>query len=126
VVHLADAGTGALVASVPTDAAGAFRADGLAPAAYRVGVESRGVLYAVPAPVTLAPGQAQSVTVAVNAATSSGTEEDERGKKALSWWNNPLTASLIIVVSAVVLGIAIDKATDDDNPTSVSPFTLEP
>lgn len=126
VVHLADARTGAIVASAPTDSAGAFRTEGLAPAAYRVGVESRGRLYDVSPPLTLAPGQVRTVTVAIpaNAQTEPAAPppETEADKGGVTWWNNPLTASLIVVGGAVVLGLLIDQATDDDEPTPASPF----
>jgi hypothetical protein len=122
-VHLADASTGAVAASAKTSETGAFRAEGLAPATYRVGIETNGRLYAVATPVTLAPGQVQSVTMAVptNAQKQPTPSQDEKDKGGLTWWNNPLTASLIVVGGAVILGILIDQATDDDEPTPSSP-----
>jgi hypothetical protein len=36
-------------------------------------------------------------------------------------WNNPLTAALIIVGSAVVLGLIIDQAVSDDDEPTASP-----
>lgn len=122
-VHLADASSGAIAASARTSETGAFRAEGLAPSTYRVGIEHDGRLYAVASPVTLAPGQVQTVTMAVppNAQTQAAPAEEDRDKGGLSWWNNPLTASLIVVGGAVILGILIDQATDDDEPTPSSP-----
>ena len=127
IVHLADTESGAIVASTRTDDSGAFRAEGIAPASYRLGIESEGRLYAVASPLTLAPGQAQNVTVAIpgNAQTGAVPEDEESRKRAMSWWNNPLTASLIVVGGAVILGIIIDKATDKKDQTPVSPFTLQ-
>ncbi len=123
IVHLADTSTGAIAASAKTGESGAFRAEGLPPATYRVGIEKDGRLYAVASPVTLAPGQVQTVTVAIPASASAQPmpPEDDQDRGGLTWWNNPLTASLIVVGGAVILGILIDQATDDDEPTPSSP-----
>lgn len=127
IVHIADASTGAIAASATTDETGAFRVEGLSPATYRVGIETNGRLYAIASPVTLAPGQMQTVTMAVpknaQAQPMPSESEEEREKGGLTWWNNPLTASLIVVGGAVILGILIDQATDEDEPTPPSPST---
>jgi hypothetical protein len=41
-------------------------------------------------------------------------------KTGVSFWNNPLTATAIVVVSAVVVGIAIDGMSDDDDEQPAS------
>ncbi len=123
VVHVADPRTGDLVASRPTGSDGAFEAGALRPAAYALGVESEGKLFVVDSPVTLAPGQTRTVTVALPAHAAmepSDQADPEAAKDAFTWWNNPLVASLVVVTGAIVLGILIDQATDDDPKASPS------
>lgn len=128
IVHFLDPSADIISASSPTAGDGTFRADGIAPATYRVGVEKEGRLFITDIPLTLAPGQSQRVTLAVPGNSEEqpipeGEEIEDNG--GLTWWNNPLTASLIVVGGAVILGILIDQATDDDPPPSVSPFTIQ-
>ena len=48
-------------------------------------------------------------------------EEKEKNKGGTGVWNNPATAALIVVGAAIVLGLLIDAATDDDEgPASPS------
>ncbi|HEX6851824.1 MAG TPA: carboxypeptidase-like regulatory domain-containing protein [Candidatus Polarisedimenticolaceae bacterium] len=114
---------GSVVPSGPADAEGRFSIGNLAPATYQLAVREGEKLWVVDAPVTLAPGQVRDVTVGINPQQAPGpdTAAAEADKDKMTFWNNPLTASLIVVGAAVLVGFAIDAATDDDDPTPVSP-----
>lgn len=114
---------GSVVASGPADGQGRFAVANLAPATYQVAVRQGERLWVVDAPVTLAPGQARDLTVGINPQQAPAPEAaaKEADKDRMSFWNNPLTASLVVVGAAVVVGFAIDAATDDDDETPASP-----
>ena len=123
VVLLGNPKNGSIVPSTPADAQGRFSVAGLSPATYQMAVRQGERLWVVDAPITLAPGQAREVTVGIDPqqAPSPDAAEDEMDKDKMTFWNNPLTASLIVVGSAIVVGLLIDAATDDDEPTPASP-----
>ena len=114
---------GSIVPSGPADAQGHFAVAPLPPATYQLAVKQGERLWVVDAPVTLAPGQAREVTVGIDPqqAPSPAEADKEEKKDKMSFWNNPLTASLIVVGAAIVVGVIIDAATDDDEPTPASP-----
>ncbi len=121
-VHAADAKTGEIRSSSPSGQDGTFEVRGLPASSYVLGVESEGGLYVVSAPVALAGGQERSVQLAVGpkAAAQTTEPEKEKKKKAIgTYWDNPLTASLIIVGAAFLVGSIIE--TDDDENLVVSP-----
>ena len=71
--------------------------------------------------IFLAPGEAQNVTVAINPQTApSPEEEQERKKKGAGFWNNPVTATLVVIGSATLLGYLIKSGTDDESNASPS------
>jgi len=122
-LHLGDPKTGEIYSSAPADAEGAFEVNGVPAATYEMAVESDGGLYMVQTPLTLAPGQTQSVNLAVNPQTAPPPGEEEKQKKrgGTGVWNNPAIAALIVVGAAVVIGLLIDAATDDnEGPASPS------
>ena len=115
-VHLADKSSGAFVESAPTADDGSFHLDSLPGSEYSIAVEVDGGLYVVPAPLTLNDGETRRVHLAINpnaqlapGATGSG----------LSFRNNPLTATLLLVGGLIILGVFIDELTDSD---PASPF----
>jgi hypothetical protein len=124
-LHAADPMTGRIYSSGSTGTDGKFEIGSLPSAAYELAVESDGHLFVVGAPVRLAPGQTQSVQVAIDpridpqVAPPPQSEEDRRTGTGV--WDNPLTAALIIVGSAVVLGLIIDQAASDDDEPTASP-----
>jgi hypothetical protein len=123
-VHVGNPRTGA-IATADLRGDGTFTVSGLEPATYQVAVETAGVLNVASNAVLLGPGQSKAVQVAVDpvlAQAATPAEEEERKKKVgMSLWNNPLMATAIVVVSAVVVGVAVDGLTDDDEePASAS------
>jgi hypothetical protein len=122
-LHVGDPTSGHVFTTQPTTEDGSFRLEKLPAASYRLAVEIEGGLYVVEAPVKLAPGEARSVTVAINpqSAPSPGEQQEKKKKKGAGFWNNPVTASLVIIGSATVLGLLINEGTDDPvaSPSSV-------
>ncbi len=119
-VHVADASTGVIRSSSPSTTEGAFEVRGLPASSYVLAVESEGGLYVVSSPVALAAGEKRSVQLAVGPKNAAETTEPEGKKKKKpigAYWDNPLTASLIVVGAAFVVGALL--STDDD--TAVSP-----
>jgi hypothetical protein len=127
-LHLGDPRSGRVFSSEPTPSDGSFALSEVPPATYEVAVESGGGLYVVRAPLELAAGQSQDLQVAVTPLApgqmAPPPDPDGSGKKkgGTSVWNNPATAALIVVGSAVVLGFVIKEATKtkDDEPVSPS------
>jgi hypothetical protein len=126
-----DVHTGALHAAATNAADGTFEID-LAPARYELAVEHDGGLYLVAAPIDLAPGQARDVRVAVSQApvpddpvapadpAQTPPSSIEVTKPTL--WDNPLTAALLVVGGAIVVGLVIEEVTDDEDEPEASPF----
>jgi hypothetical protein len=121
-VHAGDPRTGAIYSSELTAADGSYAIAELPPASYELAVESDGVLYVVTTPVQLAPGQSQSVNLAVNTDTAPSPEEAEEKKKrrTATFWRNPFWAALIVLGGAFAVGAIISAATDDDPPLATN------
>lgn len=91
---------------------GRFEVGGLPAALYEVAVEADGGLYLVDAPLTLAPGQTRSLQLAVKPNTDTRDEEDDDdrpGAVVVRGWSNPLTATLIVLGSAIGVGVLIES-----------------
>lgn len=129
-VHLADPATGEIRTSAPTAADGSFTVVDLPEARYEVGVEADGGLYLVPTPVEIGPESTVPLHLTL-APAASGDEKpiDIVGthRKGVSVWNNPLTATLVVLGIAVGAGIVVDQVFEDDDSSSgsASPFILE-
>ena len=112
---------GAIPAPVAAD--GSFEATGIPAGQSELAIETSEGLYVVATPVAIAPGATRRVRLAFggrqdsSARTQSGSEK----KKPGGFWANPLSATLIIVGSAIVVGLAINELTKSDNePVSPS------
>lgn len=116
-LHVGDPASGRIYTSSPASDDGSYSLTGVPPATYEVAVENQGRLYVVSTPLRLAPGSTRNVDLAVNpqAAPDPATAEAEAAKAAGSFWNNSLTAALIVLGAAIVVGVAVDAATDDDD-----------
>ena len=71
------------------------------------------------------PARIQAVQIAVDPKLRQENDpmppaEPRKKDQGQSFWNNPLTATAIVVVSAVVVGIAIDGLSDDDDEAPAS------
>ena len=119
-VHAGDLRTGEIVSSAATAADGSFSLGSLPAAVYEIAVQRDGGLYLAGAPVPLDRGQQRFVQVAINPqAAPDPASASAQPKKGI--WNNPLTAALLIIGGAVVVG-ALVSAADNDNEGVASPF----
>ena len=119
-LHAGDPKTGKIYSSEPAGADGAFTIENLPPATYEVAVESDGGLYIVQTPVKLAPGVTQNVNLAIHRQAAPNPDPDD--DDGIGFWDNPLTAALIVLGAALVVGFAVDSWTDDDPVSPASPF----
>jgi hypothetical protein len=121
-VWLADAGGGSLLRTIPVAADGTFRAAPLEAGKVALAVETDEGLYTVESPVTIAPGTTRSLSIALRGREDTNKPKEPGPKKSLGIWNNPLFASLIVIGGAVVVGVAVDQLTNNDQKkTPVSP-----
>lgn len=115
-VHLADSRTGEIRTSSPTSADGSFSVAGLQPSSYELAVQSAGGVYLADGALRLDSGQKRNVQVAINAQIAPSPAEKSSGRRrGAGWWNNPLAATLIVLGSAVLVGVAVDQLTNDDD-----------
>jgi hypothetical protein len=93
---------------------GSFRADGVPAGPADLAIETSAGLYVVTTPVTIAPGTTRRVQLAFGGrqgSSPSAPPESDTKKKRGGPWANPTTATLIIIGSAIVVGVAIDQLT---------------
>jgi hypothetical protein len=121
-VFVGDPATGRVVPSPTTGDSGSFTVTDLSPGRYEIAVETGEGLYIVSTPVQLAPGAVQDVQIKVDPDAKADDDDDPAGggvpPSGTSVWNNPLTASLIVLGGAVVLGFLVENATDDEDDSS--------
>jgi hypothetical protein len=127
VVHVVNPGTGDLYTSGPTDDKGSFEFRALPAATYSVAVQRGNGVFRTASPILLAPGQHRSVQVALyEQEAAPSPAEVEPNPYKMSPWENPLTATLIALGIAVVVGYAVQELIgDDDNkkqPPVASPM----
>jgi len=112
---------GAIPAAVAAD--GSFRATGVPAGPSELAIETSEGVYVVATPVSIAPGTTRRVQLAYGGRQDTSAPpppENQKKKKSGGVWSNPLNATLIIVGSAIVLGVAIDQLTQS-NSKPVSP-----
>lgn len=124
-LHVGDRRSGAVFSSQPTGPDGAFFVGDLPGATYELAVESDRTLYVISQPIQLASGETRGLKIAVNGQT----EPTGKGKKGQTAkkprpWSNPVTATLLAVGSAVVVGLVVEAAggDDGDDDEQASPF----
>ena len=114
------------VGSIPAPVAadGSFRAAGVPAGSSELAIETSKGVYVVATPVSIAPGVTRRIQLAYGGRQDTSPPpppEKEKKKKSGGAWNNPLTATLIVIGSAIVVGVAIDQLTQSDNePVSPS------
>lgn len=116
-VHLADVRSGAFVESAPTADDGSFQLDSLPGSEYRIAVEADGGLYLVPAPLALNDGETRRVVLAINP----NAQLAPGSTSTLSFRNNPVTATLLLLSGLLILGVFIDELASDNKTLLVTP-----
>ena len=108
---------GAVPAPVAAD--GTFRAVGIPGGPTELAIETSGGLYQVATPLNIAPGATRQVQLAFGGRqdTSPPPADNAKPKKPGSVWSKPLTATFIVVGSAIVLGVAVDQLTNAGSHT---------
>jgi hypothetical protein len=116
------------VGAVPTAVAadGSFRVEGIPGGPAELAIETSEGLYVVATPVAIAPGTTRSLHLAFGGRQDSNAppppEKEKKKKKPGGVWANPLSATLIIVGSAIVVGFGVEQLTKSDI-APVSPST---
>ena len=119
-------------AAVATD--GSFRLEGLPAGRVHLAVATSDGLYPVAVPVAVPAGGTRTVHLALAGRQDTNADDlppdyadDDKKKGGLGFWNNPLTASLVVIGAAIAVGVLVDQLSDDDNPTpTASPSTSTP
>jgi hypothetical protein len=139
-VYAGDPASGRIVPSAATDEAGRFTIADLDAGRYELAVGVADGLYPVRTPLRLRAGESRSLTLAIEARSGQTPDsgDDPPGEpdaapappeagaqphqRHATIWSNPLTAALIVLGSAVVIGVLVEDATDDDDEVPASPF----
>jgi hypothetical protein len=110
--------------TAPLDAHGRFDFPALSEGAWNLAVQTPAGLHVATTPVVVRGGESRAVllTLAPGASTPANRAAKRARADKMSWWNNPLTATLIVVGAAVVVGVAVEQWTEDDS-SSASPST---
>jgi hypothetical protein len=117
-----DRGSGSLHRSSPTNDEGSFRLDGLVPGSYSLAVEVEQGAFLSESAIPLRGGETRLVKVAISRQEEPDAEPPSSGKKKKGGpWGNPVTATLIVIGGAIIVGVLVDKSTDGgEGPASPS------
>jgi len=115
----APTGGARLFRSEPAGPDGGFELGGLPAGPCDLAIELDGGLYVVEAPVVLVPGIKRAVQVSVGRAATgplspAAEPTPDAGGARSSVWNNPLSAGLIVLGAAIVVGAVVKNVTDDE------------
>jgi hypothetical protein len=103
---------------------GSFSMDGIPAGPAELAIETSEGLFVVTHPVAIAPGTTRRVQLAFGGrqGTSAPTPPEKDNKKERAGlWANPATATLIIIGSAIIVGLAIDQLTHTSSGAPASP-----
>jgi hypothetical protein len=114
-----DVERGAVHRSELTTAEGQFTLADLAPGTYELAVETEGGLYLVATRLELLAGVRRSVQVALGSGDGAPpVAAGATGRQAGGVWNNPYTAGAIVLGFAIVVGVLVKNATEDEPAAS--------
>ncbi|MDX1389612.1 MAG: carboxypeptidase-like regulatory domain-containing protein [Acidobacteriota bacterium] len=125
VVGALERGSTSFYRSAPTDADGAFRLDGLPPGRYALAVEVDRGVFLSEASVPLQSGERRVVQVAVSEDSDSDPDPAApvTAKSKGNPWDNPVTATLIVIGGAVVVGLLLKEVGESGESPPVSPMS---
>ena len=113
VVMIGEPGSGEIHSSQPTDADGNFSVEGLSAGSYEVAVKSDAGLYVVDTPLAVGDRPKQRTKLLIQPHTS-------RVGAKTGIWNNPVTATLVVLGGAIIIGVAAEELSDDEEDASPS------
>jgi hypothetical protein len=109
---------GRVYRSAPSSNEGSFTLSELEPGSYALAVETDGGVYLVRDSLPLVAGVQRTVQISVGAEPFSDGESPVAGHasagQAANIWNNPLSAGALVLGIAIVVGVLINNATDDE------------
>jgi hypothetical protein len=122
----ADPARGEVYRSEPTAPNGSFTLPGLEPGTYDLAVEVDGGLYLVEDPIYLVAGVKRTVRIAIGVEPPRGGDapspREAAPEPSPSVWNNPVSAGAIVLGIAIVVGVLVANATEDEiSSTQVNP-----
>jgi len=109
---VADRESGQVTRSGWTAADGNFSIAGLDPGRYDLAVEVESGLYLIRAPIDLMPGVSRPVQIAVGIAAPE--DDGNAGEPLPSAWDNPAAAGAIVLGLAILIGVLVKNATEDE------------
>jgi len=99
--------------SEPSSEDGNFTLTGMQPGRYRLAVELDEGLFLVKTPVYLVGGVQRTILVAVG--TDGSVDHDGRDEQPVAGaWNNPWAAGALVLGFAIVVGVLVKNATEDE------------
>jgi hypothetical protein len=107
---------GVKLASRPTGADGAFAVTRIAAGRSVLALETKDGSFAVATPVTLAPGEARGVHLALKAA--SDPKEKKKKKGGAGWTGGAIGAMTVVLVGFVAAAVVTDSNMNEDTPAS--------
>lgn len=111
------------VRRVPVAGDGTFSAGSVPAGRVDLAVQTEAGLYAVATPIVLAPGERHTVRLALRGGQDTNPPAAQppakKRKRRAGVWRNPLTASLVVIGAAIVVGVAVDQiSTSGKTPTA--------
>jgi len=127
-IHIANPRTKVIFSSAPAGRKGTFSVAEIPADRYSLAVEHEGGLYVVETPLRVTDGGKQTLNLAVTPMSDlqrSNLEktDDSDDPGGLALWDNPLTATLVGLGIAVVLGVVLGG---DDDPSGHSASESNP
>ena len=108
----------------PVASDGTFRLSQLPAGPAEIAIETDAGLYVVQTPVAIAPGATRDVQLALGGRQDSSDlppPEKEKKRRKGGVWANPVTATLIVVGSAIVVGVLVGSLSSSDSNPPASP-----
>jgi hypothetical protein len=115
-VWLAESPGTRVIASSPSSQNGAFRLRQVPPGTYALAVETGPGLYTLEPSLQLTPDATHVVRIEVPFGTtedSAANEAPSPSKAQKRIWNNPYTASLIVLGAAALVSVVVQSVTDE-------------
>lgn len=120
--------SGSAPITAPIAANGSFAVEGIPAGTAELAVETTAGLYVVSTPVAIAPGTTRQIQLALGGRQDTPVpagEPPKKKKRAGGVWANPVYATLIVVGSAIVVGLLVNELTKSSGNNNASPSTTD-